>query len=91
MQDTEQKENNCQVANHECYSQRKDRLMNPCYGPEEKLSARWIRAGYIGVVQRAGLGCVQPAERRIVGNDNIGVIAEPLYAAIPNISTNIII
>jgi hypothetical protein len=65
--------------------------MNRCYGAEEKLSARWIWARQIRVVQRAGLGCVQRAERRIAGNDNIRVVAEPLHAAIPNVSVNIII
>jgi hypothetical protein len=34
---------------------------------------------------------VQPGERRIAGNDEIGVIAEPLQAAIPDISMDIII
>ena len=34
---------------------------------------------------------MQFAERRVAGNDEIGVIAEPLYATIPNISMNVII
>ncbi|MDQ1387609.1 MAG: hypothetical protein QOF56_1063, partial [Acidobacteriaceae bacterium] len=91
MQNIEQNENDRQIANYKCYFQRKDRLMNRSYGAEEKLSARWIWARYIRVVQRAGLGCVQPAEQRVAGNDNIRVIAEPLHAAIPNISMNIIV
>src|SRR6266853_2497409 len=90
-QDIEQNENDRQIANYKCYFQRKDRLMNRGYGAEEKLGARWIRARHIRVIQRAGFGCVQSDERRIAGNDNIRVIAEPLHAAIPNISTNVII
>ena len=34
---------------------------------------------------------MQPLSGGIAGNDNIGVVAEPLQAAIPNISMNIII
>ena len=34
---------------------------------------------------------MQPLDGRIAGNDKIGVVAEPLQAAIPNISMNIII
>ena len=90
-QDIEQNENDRQIANYKCYFQRKDRLMNRGYGAEEKLSARWIWARQIRVVQRAGLGCVQRGERRIAGNDKIRVIAEPLHAAIPNIAMNVII
>src|ERR1700758_3047350 len=90
-QDIEQNENEREIANHKCYFQRKDRLMNRCHGAEEKLSARWIWARYIRVVQRAGLRCVQPAERGVAGNDNIRVVAEPLHAAIPNVSMNVII
>jgi hypothetical protein len=43
------------------------------------------------MVQAAGLGCVQAPDRRIARNDNIRAIAEPLQAAIPNISVNVII
>src|ERR1700674_655995 len=87
----EQNENDRKVANYKCYFQRKDRLMNRGYGAEEKLSARWIWARYLRVIQRAGFGCVQRAESRVAGNDNIRVIAESLHAAIPNISMNVII
>jgi hypothetical protein len=34
---------------------------------------------------------VQRGERRIAGNDNIGIVAEPLQAAIPNVSVDIVI
>ena len=34
---------------------------------------------------------MQPFNGRITGNDNVGVVAEPLQAAIPKISMNIII
>src|SRR6266699_6158546 len=34
---------------------------------------------------------MQPGERRVAGNDNIRVVAEPLQAPVPNISMNIII
>src|ERR1700719_2429448 len=34
---------------------------------------------------------MQPPSGRSAGNDNVGVVAEPLQAAIPNISMNIII
>jgi hypothetical protein len=34
---------------------------------------------------------MQPFNGRIAGNDKIGVVAEPLQAAIPNISMNVII
>ena len=34
---------------------------------------------------------MQPLSGRIAGNDNIRVVAEPLQAAVPNISMNIII
>ena len=34
---------------------------------------------------------MQPLHCRIAGNHNIGVVAEPLQAAIPNIAMNIII
>src|SRR4029077_15490972 len=91
MQYIEQNENDRQIANYKCYFQRKDGLMNRGYGAEEKLSARWIWARYIRIVQRAGFGCVQRAERRIAGNDHIRVIAKPLHAAIPKISMNVII
>src|SRR5262249_16527801 len=43
------------------------------------------------MVQRASLGCVQLSDRRVAGNDNVRVVAEPLHAAIPNIAMNIII
>jgi hypothetical protein len=43
------------------------------------------------MVQVAGLGSVQAPDRRIAGNDSIRAIAEPLQAAIPNISVNVII
>src|ERR1700674_3640849 len=87
----EQNENDRQIANYKCYFQRKDRLMNRGYGAEEKLGARWIWGRYIRVVQRAGFECVQRAERRVAGNDNIRVIAEPLHPAVPKISMNVII
>src|SRR6202040_3938204 len=87
----EQNENDREIANYKCYFQRKDRLMDPCYCAEEELSTSRIWAGYIWVVQRAGLGCVQPEERRVAGNDNIWVIAEVLYAAVPKISMNVIV
>ena len=58
-QDIEQNENNGPIANHKCDFQRKDRLMNRGYGTEKKLGACRIRAGYIRMVQRARLGCVQ--------------------------------
>ena len=51
----------------------------------------WIRARKIRVVQVAGFRGMQPFNGRIAGNDNIGVVAEPLQAAVPNISMNIII
>ena len=34
---------------------------------------------------------MQPLNGRIAGNDKIGVIAEPLQSAIPNIAMNIVI
>ena len=34
---------------------------------------------------------MQPLRGGVAGNDNIGVVAEPLQAAIPNVSMNIII
>jgi hypothetical protein len=34
---------------------------------------------------------MQPPHGRIAGNDNVGVVAEPLQAAIPNITMDIII
>src|SRR5438270_1344587 len=91
MQNIEQHENNCKLANHKCHFQREGGLVNRGYGAEEELSACRIRARYIRVVQVAGLGCVQPPDCRIARNDNIRVIAEPLHAAIPNISVNVII
>jgi len=60
--------------------QRKDRFMNRCYGAEEELRARRIWARYVPVVLRAGLGCVQPAELRVVERQ-YKVIAEPLHMA----------
>ena len=90
-QDIEQHENNCELANYKCYFQRKGRLVNGGYGAEEKLRPRWIWARQIRVVQVAGFRGMQPLRGRIAGNDKIGVVAEPLQAAIPNISMNIII
>src|SRR6201981_1463395 len=87
----EQQKNDRQLTRCERNFERKGRLMDRCYSTEEKLSARWIGAGDIRVVKRAGLGCVQGAESRVVGNDNVRVIAEPLDAAIPNISMDVII
>jgi hypothetical protein len=34
---------------------------------------------------------VQPAEGRIARNENIRVIAEPLQAAVPKVSMNVIV
>jgi hypothetical protein len=34
---------------------------------------------------------VQAGKRRVAGNDDIRVIAEPLHAAIPNISMNVVV
>jgi hypothetical protein len=34
---------------------------------------------------------MEPLSGRIAGNDKIGIVAEPLQAAIPNISMNIIV
>jgi len=34
---------------------------------------------------------MQPLSGRIAGNDNIGVVAEPLQAAIPNVAMDVII
>ncbi len=65
--------------------------MNRRYAAEEKLSACRIWARDLWVVQRAGFGCVQAGERRIAGNQNVRVVAEPLHAAIPNIAMNIVI
>src|SRR6516225_9112278 len=41
-QDVEQHENNCEIAKHKCYFQRKGGLMNRGYCAKEKLSARGI-------------------------------------------------
>jgi hypothetical protein len=38
-----------------------------------------------------GFRSVQPLNGRIAGNDKIGIVAEALQAAIPNIAVNIII
>src|ERR1700704_6381037 len=43
------------------------------------------------VIQRAGLRCMQPGKSRITGNDDIRVVAEPLDAATPDISMDIVI
>ena len=65
--------------------------MNRRNSPEEELRTGWIGARHFWVVQRAGLGCVQPAERRVARNDDVRVITEALHVAIPNISMNVII
>jgi len=39
----------------------------------------------------AGFGSMKPISSRIAGDDNIWVVAEPLQAAVPNISMNIVI
>src|SRR5271166_3431776 len=44
MQEIEQNEKNRQIANYKCHFQSKDRFVNPGYGTEKKLSARWIWA-----------------------------------------------
>src|ERR1700693_6600875 len=87
----EQNENDRQIAKYKCEFQPKDRLMNRRDSAEEKLSSCWIWARYIRVVQCTGLGCLQPGERRIAGNNDIRVITEPLHAAIPKITMNVII
>src|SRR6202021_4063609 len=58
---------------------------------EEKFSARWIWARDFWIVQRASLGRVQPADRSVIGNHYIRVIAKPLHAAIPEITMNVVI
>src|SRR5260370_28279087 len=87
----EQHENNRRIANHKCYFEHKNRLVNRRYRSEEELRARRIWTRYIWVVQRARFGRMQRVERRVAGNEDIGAIAEPLHAAIPTISLNVII
>jgi hypothetical protein len=65
--------------------------MNRGCSAEEKFGARWIWAWQVRIVQRARFGCVQASQGRVVGNDNIRVIAEALHAAIPKIAMNVII
>src|SRR6267378_4266813 len=90
-EDIEQQENNCELANHKCYFECKGGLLNRGYCAEKKLRSCWIWARKIRVVQVAGFRSMQPLNGRIAGNDNIGVVAEPLQAAIPNIAMDIII
>ncbi len=65
--------------------------MNRGDGAKEKLRPGRIRAGKIRMVHRARLGRVQSGDRGIVGYHNVGVVAEPLQAAIPNIAANVVI
>src|SRR5208337_1320971 len=90
-QDIKQNENDRQIAKYKRNLQSKDGLMNCRHRAKKKLSARWIWAREIRVVQCAGLPCVQPRHSRVAGNDNIRVIAEPLHAPIPKVSMNVII
>src|SRR5439155_25733620 len=90
-QEMQQHQNNRRIANHKRYFERKNRLVNRCYRSEEELRARRIWTRYIRVVQRARFGRMQRVERRVDGNEDIGAIAEPLHAAIPKISVNVII
>src|SRR6266478_858400 len=90
-QHIEQHENNRELANHKCNFESEGGLLNRGYCAEKKLRSCWIWAWQIRVVQVAGFRSMQPLSGRIAGNDNIGVVAEPLQAAITNISMNIII
>src|SRR5579862_8147153 len=65
--------------------------MDRRYRAKEKFRAGWIRARQLRMVQRTGFGRVQCGERRIVGNGKIWVVAEPLYATIPNKAVDVII
>jgi hypothetical protein len=79
------------LAHYECHSQRKGRLVNGGHGAEEQLRPRRIGARDIRIVQRAGLGCVQPVESTVARDEDIRVMAEPLHAAIPHIPANVIV
>ncbi len=87
----EQYENHRQIAKHECDFERQDGFVNRGHDAEEKLRARWIGTWQVRMVQRAGFGCLQTGESRIAGNDQIGVVAEPLHTAIPKIAMNIVV
>src|SRR5262249_14084412 len=90
-QDVEQHNHDRQIANCERHFQRKCRLVNRSYGAEEQLRSRRIWARYLRMIQRTGLRRVQAGEGRIARNEERMVIAEPLDAAVPNISMNVIV
>ncbi len=90
-QDIEQHDNNRELANYKCDFQRKGGFLNRGNGAKKKLCSCWIWARQIRVVQVAGFRGMQALHGRIAGNDKIGVVAEPLQAAIPNVAMDIII
>src|ERR1700736_5137994 len=90
-QDIEQHEYNRDLTNYKCYFQCKCRFVNRGYCAEKKLRSWGIWARQIRIVQVSGFRGMQPLHGRTAGNNKIGIVAEPLQAAIPNISMDIII
>src|SRR5262249_11043189 len=91
VQDMEQHEHNRHITHAQRYFECQNRFVNRGYRSKEELSARRIWARHIRVVQRARFARMQRAERRVAGNEAIGAVAEPLHAAVPQISMNVII
>ena len=65
--------------------------MNRGYRAEKSCAPAGYGLGRSGLFKLRVSGVCSPFSGRIAGNDNIGVVAEPLQAAVPNIAMDIII
>ena len=90
-QKIQQNESKSELAKYKSDFQSSDRLMNRGYDAEKKLRPWRIWTRQIGIVQRACFRGMQASRGRIAGNDNVGIVAKPLHASIPDIAMNVII
>jgi len=91
VQEMEQHDDDRHIASYECKFERPDRLVNRGDRSEEELGACRIRTWDTRIVQRARLGRMQRVERGVAGDEDVRVIAEPLDAAVPEISMNVVV
>src|SRR5690349_3529492 len=90
-QDIEQHKNNREIAKYKCNFQRECRFVNRSYGAEKELGSCRIWAWHLWIIQCTRLGCVQTDKCRVVWNYDVGVIAEALHAAVPQVSMNVVV
>src|SRR5215831_18480204 len=91
LQEMEEQQHDRHIAGDERYLERKERLVNRRDRSKEELSACWIWARDIRIVQGACVRCVQRVQRRVAGNEEIRAMTDPLYSSVPQIAVDVII